>query len=310
VSITHGRDLAASITWAASKQTFYTIRFLADRDRVRDAYRAYAYFRWVDDWLDAGSDSAADRLAFIGRQSSLLESCLRGEKLRAAFVEEQMLVELVRGEYGAAPGLQAYLRGMMQVMAFDASRRGRLVSAEELASYTRWLAIAVTEAMHTFIGHDSPSPHDESRYLAVSAAHITHMLRDTHCDVQAGYHNIPRELVEAQGIDPRDVHGEVYRGWVRRRVKLARTWFDAGRAYLSHVQNPRCRFAGYAYSSRFEGVLDLIEREGYQLRPAYPERKTLGSGLRMVGMALAALAGWRREPGLTASLTDQVRGRQ
>jgi hypothetical protein len=34
--------LPAAITRAASKQTYYTIRLLADRDRVLDAYRAYA----------------------------------------------------------------------------------------------------------------------------------------------------------------------------------------------------------------------------------------------------------------------------
>ena len=47
--------LAPSITKAASRQTYYTIRFLVDRERVADAYRAYAYFRWVDDTLDADS---------------------------------------------------------------------------------------------------------------------------------------------------------------------------------------------------------------------------------------------------------------
>ncbi len=47
-----GRALAADITRAASKQTYYTIRFLVDRSLVEDAYRAYAYFRWVDDCLD------------------------------------------------------------------------------------------------------------------------------------------------------------------------------------------------------------------------------------------------------------------
>lgn len=46
-------DLASSITKAASKQTYYTIRYLVDRERVDDAYRAYGYFRWVDDILDA-----------------------------------------------------------------------------------------------------------------------------------------------------------------------------------------------------------------------------------------------------------------
>jgi len=43
------RALAATITRTASKQTYYTIRFLVDAGLVEDAYRAYAYFRWVDD---------------------------------------------------------------------------------------------------------------------------------------------------------------------------------------------------------------------------------------------------------------------
>lgn len=48
---------ASSIAKAASKQTDYTIRFLVDRARVDDAYRAYGYFRWVDDVLDSDSGS-------------------------------------------------------------------------------------------------------------------------------------------------------------------------------------------------------------------------------------------------------------
>ena len=44
--------LATSITKSASTQTFYTIRTLVDRELIPDAYRAYAYFRWVDDTLD------------------------------------------------------------------------------------------------------------------------------------------------------------------------------------------------------------------------------------------------------------------
>lgn len=33
-------------------------------------------------------------------------------------------------------------------MGFDAKRHGRLISQVELNEYTRWLATAVTEAMH------------------------------------------------------------------------------------------------------------------------------------------------------------------
>ncbi|HEY3475196.1 MAG TPA: hypothetical protein VGK56_11345, partial [Anaerolineales bacterium] len=63
---------ASSITRAASKQTYHTIRFLVDRERVENAYRAYAYFRWVDDILDADSGSESERRTFVERQESLL----------------------------------------------------------------------------------------------------------------------------------------------------------------------------------------------------------------------------------------------
>ena len=87
---------AESITESASKQTYYTIRLLVDRERVADAYRAYAYFRWVDDTLDEGFVSSTKRLAFLERQKSLLEGCYQGKISQNATVEENMLIELVR----------------------------------------------------------------------------------------------------------------------------------------------------------------------------------------------------------------------
>jgi len=69
--------IAESITKVASKQTYYTIRFLVDRERVQDAYRAYGYFRWVDDTLDAESMTGGERGAFIQRKNSLREKGYR-----------------------------------------------------------------------------------------------------------------------------------------------------------------------------------------------------------------------------------------
>ncbi len=275
------RDRSASITWAASKQTYSTIRFLVDRDRVRDAYRAYGYFRWVDDRLDQGALDLPARTAFVGRQQMLIDRCYRNNWPDHVANEEQLLVDLIHSDTGPNSGLQSYIRNMMAVMAFDAERRGRLISAAELSQYTRWLTIAVTEAMHYFIGHGSWSPQGEARYLAVASAHITHMLRDTLEDVEAGYFNIPREIVEAHRIDPRDVSSAPYQEWIRSRVHLARSLFHGGREYLSQVESLRHRLAAYAYIARFEVVLDAIEREGYQLRAAYPERKSLASSAKM-----------------------------
>jgi phytoene/squalene synthetase len=300
---------AASITKAASKQTFYTIQLLVDGERVDDAYRAYAYFRWVDDVLDADSSSRSERMAFLERQKSLLESCYGGRFPQDANMQERMLVELVQRDHEKNSGLQSYLRNMMLVMDFDARRRGRLISQAELNAYTHWLASGVTEAMHYYIGHGEYAPRDERRNLAVSAAHITHMLRDTYDDMQAGYYNIPREVLEAHKIWPEEVQSDAYRLWVKSRVELAREYFLAGKGYLRQVQNPRCRLAGFAYTARFEWLLDTIEKEDFYLRPQYIERKSIGTGLRMSWLALSSMISLRGAGTLSRPIASQRAGK-
>jgi phytoene/squalene synthetase len=283
------QSLAASITKAASKQTYYTIRLFVDRDRVDDAYRAYGYFRWVDDVLDAEAGTKPEKIAFVNRQKALLEACYRGMTPEGLFPEEWMLVDLVRNDTEKNSGLQSYLRNMMAVMIFDAKRRGQVISQVELSGYSRELAVAVTEALYYFIGHDDPSPRHEARYLAVTAAHITHMLRDALEDIEAGYFNLPREYLQARGISAQDVDSPAYREWVCGRVQLARLYFQAGRECTARVKNLRCRLAGYAYTARFEWMLRAIERDNYCLRSEYPERKSLRAGLWMAWLTLSSL---------------------
>jgi phytoene/squalene synthetase len=300
---------ATLITKAASNQTYYTIRFLVDRERIDDAYRAYGYFRWVDDILDSDSGSASERIAFFQRQESLLETCYREKTPWDVNAQERMLVELVQHDPKKESGLRTYLCNLMQVMGFDARRRGRLISEAELNEYTRWLATAVMECIHYFIGHDDFAPHDETRYLAVSAAHITHMLRDTFDDAQVGYYNIPREVLEGNDMGPQDVSNDAYRSWVRNRVQLAREYFKAGKRYFARVQNPRCRLACFAYIARFESLLETIEGEDYFLRPQYKERKTARTGLRMSWLTIASMFKLRRVETPSQPIASQRQGR-
>jgi len=281
--------LSASITKAASKQTYYTVRFLVDRPRIPDAYRAYAYFRWVDDWLDGMESEQAACRAFVARQQALVERIYQGEQPRNLTIEEEMLVDLIRSDPAPDSGLQSYIRNMMAVMVFDANRRGRVISQAELAAYTRYLATAVTDALHYFIGHDHPAPRSRARYMAATGAHIVHMLRDACDDNAAGYFNIPGEFVTRYGIKPQDVDSTAYRLWVQRRIQMARACFQAGRDYLSQVPNLRCRIAGYSYIARFTGVMEMIERDHYQLRPDYQACKRWGSSLKLSWSVLSVL---------------------
>jgi len=145
--------------------------------------------------------------------------------------------------------------------------------------------------MHYFIGHGEYAPRDETRYDAVMGAHVTHMLRDAIDDAAAGYANIPQEYLEAHHIEPTEFEHDTYRAWVYSQVQLARAYFASGRRAMARVENFRCRLAGYAYIARFEVVLDAIEKDGYLLRPAYPERKSKKAALKMgiaaVGQAIA-----------------------
>ena len=263
--------MAVRITRDASHQTYYTVRFLVDGQLKPCAYQAYAYFRWLDDHLDTQVLAASERLAFISRQKILMEELYHGKKPASITPEENLLVELIQCDTDHNSGLRTYIRSMMKVMAFDASRRGSLISHRELSNYTRLLATAVTEALHYFIGNDTPGPYDGKRYYCAAAAHITHMLRDSAEDVRAGYYNIPANYLQRHSLEPQDIHNTIFRHWVRNRVELARRYFQLGREHLSQVPNLRCRIAGYAYTMRFEQVLDTIESDGFVLRPEYED---------------------------------------
>lgn len=284
--------LAVARTRAASRQSYLTIRFLTDRAYRADAFALYAYFRWLDDMVDEHLGDQAARLEFVARQRALLA----GGGANGLVPEERLLVGLARpdDDDGEAGGLRRSLTSMLDVMDFDARRRGQPVTAGELDHYTHVLAVAVTEALHHCIGHGCGCPHDETRYVAVTGAHIAHMLRDLAEDLAAGYRNVPVEVLATPTLDAPELVG-----WVRDRVALARDCFAIGRTYLARVESRRCRVAGHAYLARFEWVLDAIERDGYRLRPGYPERSTLRGGLAIAARGLSSAVTARR-PGVKA----------
>jgi phytoene/squalene synthetase len=279
---TASATLAEMITRSASKQSYLTIKALVPQERRIAAFRAYAYYRWVDDLLDGEDLNHAQRSEFLASQGRLLSDCLSNHPPRDLCAEEFLLVELTQGNLKGDPGLEMYLRDMMDVMAFDVTRRGRRIDSSQLSWYSRRLATAVTEAVYTFMGDWCGAPRIVERYLAADAAHIVHMLRDMHEDLDTGYINIPIEVIPGERVDAKMLKQESVKRWVQDRVELARQYFKRGDEYLRTIKNPRCRMAGAWYATRFTGVLDAIEREDYLLRRDYSDCKNNGLMLRML----------------------------
>jgi len=258
--------LARSITWASSKQSYLTARLLADRDQADDCLRAYAYFRWADDMIDISLSSQAARNGFIQRQTSLIAALYRGHRLEDLSPEEAMLADLIAHDRTPESGLRSFINNFMAVIEFDAHRQGRLASRAELDAYTTCLANAVMDGLQYFIGNGQPYPRTHTRILAVTGAHITHMLRDTIEDLSAGLVNIPAEYIAAHSLNSNEANSEAMRAWVREQVVLAQMCFQEGKIYIDSLDVLRCKLAGVWYCARFECVLSLIERDGFCLR--------------------------------------------
>jgi len=278
--------LAHSITWKSSKQSYLTALLLADRDLVDDCLRAYAYFRWVDDAIDVFLQSANDRTAFIARQEGLIENLYRGERFMDLCPEEEMLADLVVHDRGSDSDLKSFIRNFMAVIEFDSFRMGHLVSSDELATYTSHLAAAVMDGLQYFIGNGHPYPQTSERVMAVTGAHITHMLRDMLEDIPTGIINIPLEAISECGISMGDLESEQFRQWVRGQIEKARQAFKAGQGYISSLSVLRCKLAGVWYLARFDCILNAIEQDGYRLRLEYPERHCLAAWMEMLRLGV------------------------
>jgi phytoene/squalene synthetase len=294
-------SFAKSITWGASKQTYYTVKFMVDKELVDHAYRAYAYFRWVDDAVDIHSTDKRQSIDFIQSQQRLIDRCWGGNPPSDLLDEEWMLVDLIREFPDQNGEFAGYFESMMSIIEFDAQRRGRPISSEELEWYSATLAEAVMHAIQHFIGNRYDYPKTPNRTHAAIGAHIAHMLRDTHEDVNAGFFNIPREYLETHQIQPTDYDSIHYREWVEQRVYLARKYTANGMCYLQSIENLRYRLVGHWYCARFDDVLRAIEKDDHLLRPEYPEQKKPSAWLRMAWLGLSLPVRHLLTKGSTAS---------
>jgi phytoene/squalene synthetase len=175
---------------------------------------------------------------------------------------------------------------MFAIIEFDAHRKGRLISQDELNWYVNTLGKSVVDGLLYFIGNGSPYPNSENKYHAGIAAHISHLLRDMLQDDMDGFINIPREYLAANEIDNTDIRASAYKTWVQARVELARENFTEGKQYLNSLDNLRVKVVGHWYCARFEVVLDTIENDGFVLRNEYHERRRLSTWIKMLWLGI------------------------
>jgi len=272
--------LAYKITKSSSKQTFFIIKILVDENLRDDCYRAYAYFRWADDMVDVVNQSDKKKIRFIERQNFIADELYAGNRPNKLTLEEKMLADLINNDNGSSGLLKSYIYNFLTIIKFDAIRQGNLINEEKLEWYACTLGQAVTDGIQYFVCNGHPYRDSNKRYLAATAAHITHMLRDTKEDLLEGYYNFYNQGMEGQNMDQIGIMDGPDDDWVRYRVNLARRYFYEGKKYLDCLDALRCKIVGHLYCLRFERILDIIEEDGFQLREKYPSEVKVAAWIK------------------------------
>ncbi|NAY92182.1 squalene/phytoene synthase family protein [Muricauda sp. JGD-17] len=280
--------LAKSITKKASKQTYYTARYMVDRNLVDDFFRAYAYFRWMDDMIDESLESQKERISFIKRQKELIDVLYQKKRPNSLNSYEEIMAVLIEHDQKVNSKLQSFIRNMFAIVEFDAYRKWQIITEKQLEWYTNCVAKSTTDGLQYFIGNNHQYPIAENQYFAAKAAHIVHLLRDTVEDLQNGFINVPKEYIELYGIDLSQIDSAAFRAWVRERTAKAREYFMKGKHYLETLDILRCKTVGLWYCARFESILDKIEKENYLLKSTYEEKGKTSRLIKMAQLTLVA----------------------
>jgi phytoene/squalene synthetase len=285
--MTDSAHLAREITRNASKQTYYTAQFMVDSGLEEDCNRAYAYFRWVDDYIDEVARTRGERIVFMNRQHDLIDQLYNGGRPVELCPEENIVADLIRRHPDPETGLHSFIQNFLAILEFDAHRKGQSIGQEELDWYTATLGESVTDCIQYFVSNGHKYPKAKNQHLAASAAHITHMLRDMSDDLANGFFNIPREFLDQNKLDPSLFGDPGFRNWVEQRVELARAYFSEGKKYLDQLEVLRCKIVGYWYCARFERILDEIERDNFILRDRYKNGNSLSGWIKMSMLSLS-----------------------
>lgn len=282
-------QLAREITKKSGLETYYIIKFLADKHKVNDAYKAYAYFRWLDDQIDENLKNRKDKQKFIKRQKTIIELSYRRKKPAIVHPQERMITELIENDSKPNSKLKSYIMNFFSIIAFDAGRKDKIIPEKKLNWYSETIGKAATDCILYFIGNNISYTESTDQYKAASAAHIVHSLRDLKHDLKTGYINIPKEFLEKNKSDITNISDYELIPWVKNRTGLAKRYFESGKKYIKKLPNPKCKLAAILYCLRFEPLIFIIEKDKYILRENYNNRLNIMSCLKTAVAVLSLL---------------------
>jgi phytoene/squalene synthetase len=265
--------LAGQHTRRSSPFTYRLSQLLLPASRRPFFHALYAYFRAVDNQVDAPWAGADRNFAFLQRQAWLVERLYdqTTAQLTLENEAEALLALLIADDARQGARLKRSLLGMLASIRYDAVRSGGLPLQTELDHYIKLEASSYLRMMLAFCCPSAAVDDLPTPYEGIAGKWI-HLLRDFRIDVARGVINLSRQDAARHGIRPEQLGKEpdALAGWVAEKVVQAQRDFARGKRELQRNPCLRYKLVVGVLCVKYEAYLALICRDRFRLRATYP----------------------------------------
>jgi 15-cis-phytoene synthase len=276
-------------------RTYYLATLLLPRWKRRHVHALYGFTRYADEIVD-DLDSTLDGAGQAAALRAWGERFYAG--LRGAACEDPVLpavLHTVRAFDLEVADFEKFLDSMAMDLVKDGYR-----TYDDLLGYMEGSAAVIGTMMAPILeSSDPPRAREHARQLGL-AFQLTNFIRDVAEDLERGRVYLPAADLERFGVGRADLTaGEVtpkVRELLAFEVERARGHYRAARPGIQLLA-PSSRPCIEVASALYGGILDEIERAGYQIlgrRVQVPRRRRLGVAGRQWAAARAAARAERR----------------
>jgi phytoene synthase len=286
----------------AHARTFYFASHVLPRAKRQAAYAVYAFCRFADNIVDASQTPEA-RAQAAARLRSLRDQ-LRYVYSFSPLMDRRLLA--FRDTVFAYRIPREYFSDLLRGVELDIEPRPP-ATFEELKDYCYCVASVVGLIMARIFGVSDERALAHAADLG-TAMQLTNILRDIGEDRRMGRVYLPEEEMRAFGLSDKDLAGErvspQFVAFMKFQIERARGYYAEGALGIPLLTGDGSRFCVRLMSRTYARILDVIEKNGYDVF----RRRAHVSPLRKV-MLLAGAALGTPEPayapgqnhGLTAS---------
>lgn len=263
---------AEKVTHENRPETLFLLRRLWNREEVSIFSLIYAYFRWLDDYVDLSHRNQEDKILFVDQQWDLWKKlyCNNLTIESSSTIYSSILRWVVAYDREHNCVLQKHINRFFNAIMYDANRQYKLESEDALLRYSFDLGGAYTTILIILStpNNKRENSHKLAEYAGF-ASHQIHILRDFFSDIKLGFFNISKQDIDSYGLSLNQNCSNEIRPWVYKVVERAQSAFDTGIAAINRIHSVKCRFLLLSSLSPYLGLMESIKKDNYYLKNNY-----------------------------------------